>query len=113
MQEAVLAFMTSSMHEHFTGNTVGNRPMKVADGYFTLRVPDMSDSVWAQLAKLIGQDGLLEMEGLAESAGLAVRRLAWPHPRQTWFVGALERDRVDEVAEAVSGPYPSLRPPGG
>ena len=54
-----------------------------------------------------------EMEGLAESAGLAVRRLAWPHPRQTWFVGALERDRVDEVAEAVSGPYPSLRPPGG
>ena len=26
MQEAVLGFMTSSMHEHFTGNSVGNRP---------------------------------------------------------------------------------------
>ena len=46
--------MTSSMHEHFTGNSVGNRPMKVADGYFTLRVPDMSDSVWARAAPLIG-----------------------------------------------------------
>ena len=56
MQEAVLGFMTSSLHEHFTGNRVGNSPMKVADGYFTLRVPDMSDSVWTQLAQLIGQD---------------------------------------------------------
>ena len=54
MQEAVLGFMTSSMHEHFTGNRVGNRPMKVADGYFTLRVPEMSDAVWAQVAELIG-----------------------------------------------------------
>ncbi len=26
MQEAVLGFMTSSLHEHFTGNRVGNRP---------------------------------------------------------------------------------------
>src|SRR5262247_3689 len=59
LQEAVLGFMTSSMHEHFTGNKVGNSPMKVADGYFTLRVPDMNDSVWAQAAKLIGGNDLL------------------------------------------------------
>ena len=39
MQEAVLGFMVSSMHEHFTGNMVGNTPMQVADGYFTLRIP--------------------------------------------------------------------------
>ena len=26
MQEAVLGFMTSSLHEHFTGNSVGNQP---------------------------------------------------------------------------------------
>ena len=29
--------------------------MKVADGYFTLRVPEMSDAVWAQVAELIGR----------------------------------------------------------
>jgi crotonobetainyl-CoA:carnitine CoA-transferase CaiB-like acyl-CoA transferase len=60
MQEAVLGFMTSSMHEHFTGNQVGNRPMKVADGYFTLRVPEMSDSVWSQVTRLMGRNDLLQ-----------------------------------------------------
>ena len=43
MQEAVLGFMVSSMHEHFTGNMVGNTPMEVADGYFTLRIPHYLD----------------------------------------------------------------------
>lgn len=56
MQEAVLGFMVSSMHEHFTGNKVGFRPVPVGDGYFTLRTPDISDAVWAKLARLIGQE---------------------------------------------------------
>ncbi|HEU4342525.1 MAG TPA: CoA transferase [Candidatus Binatia bacterium] len=59
MQEAVLGFMISSMHEYFTGNDVGNSPIQVADGYFTLRMPEMSEAVWAQLARLIGQSDLL------------------------------------------------------
>ena len=40
MQEAVLGFMISSMHEYFTGIDVGNQPIPVADGFFTLRVPE-------------------------------------------------------------------------
>lgn len=60
MQEAVLGFMISSMHEYFTANDVGNHPIQVADGYFTLRIPDMSDAVWAQLAHLIGQSHLVK-----------------------------------------------------
>ncbi len=60
MQEAVLGFMISSMHEYFTGNEVGNRPSQVADGYFTLRIPEMSDTVWAELVRLMGEDDLLE-----------------------------------------------------
>jgi formyl-CoA transferase len=60
MQEAVLGFMISSMHEYFTGNKVGNYPIPVADGYFTLRIPDMSDAVWAQLAQLLGRDELVK-----------------------------------------------------
>jgi crotonobetainyl-CoA:carnitine CoA-transferase CaiB-like acyl-CoA transferase len=59
MQEAVLGFMISSMHEYFTGNNVGNYPIEVADGYFTLRIPDMSDAVWAQLAHLLGRNDLI------------------------------------------------------
>jgi SAM-dependent methyltransferase len=50
------------------------------------------------------------MQALAEQAGLSVRRLEWPHPRQTWFVGAGSEDRVQEVAERVTAPYPRLRP---
>ena len=68
MQEAVLGFMISSMHEYFTGNPVGNRPMQVADGYFTLRMPEISDAVWPKLARLIGQDGLLEDVRFATAA---------------------------------------------
>jgi crotonobetainyl-CoA:carnitine CoA-transferase CaiB-like acyl-CoA transferase len=48
MQEAVLGFMISSLHEYFTGIDVGNWPIPVADGYFTLRIPDMSDAVWVE-----------------------------------------------------------------
>jgi crotonobetainyl-CoA:carnitine CoA-transferase CaiB-like acyl-CoA transferase len=46
MQEAVLGFMVSSFHQYFTGNKVGTRPMQVADGYFTLRTPEVSDDNW-------------------------------------------------------------------
>ena len=48
MQEAVLGFMISSLHEFFTGNDVGNWPTEVADGHFTLRIPDMRDAVWVK-----------------------------------------------------------------
>ncbi len=60
MQEAVLGFMTSSMHEFFTGSKVGTQPFKVADGYFTLRAAEVSDEGWAQLARLMGHDELIE-----------------------------------------------------
>ncbi|MGH7847393.1 MAG: CaiB/BaiF CoA transferase family protein [Candidatus Binatia bacterium] len=60
MQEALLGFMVSSMHEYFTGNNVGNWPTQVADGYFTLRIPDMTDAVWAELAHLMGQEDLVK-----------------------------------------------------
>jgi crotonobetainyl-CoA:carnitine CoA-transferase CaiB-like acyl-CoA transferase len=60
MQEAVLGFMISSMHEYFTGIDVGNQPIPVADGFFTLRVPEISDGVWSQLARLMGKAELVE-----------------------------------------------------
>jgi len=60
MQEAVLGFMTSSLHEHFTGNKVGTRPFRVADGYFSLRTSDVTDEGWATLANLLGRDDVIE-----------------------------------------------------
>ena len=44
-----------------------------------------------------------DIEGLARNAGLAIRRLPWPHPRQVWFAGTREERRADEVA-ALLGP---------
>src|SRR5207244_1915549 len=68
MQEAVLGFMISSMHEYFTGNSVGNSPSEVADGYFTFRMPDLSDAVWARLRHLMDRDGLIEDPRFATAA---------------------------------------------
>jgi SAM-dependent methyltransferase len=39
--------MISEFHEHFVGIEVGNYPVPAADGYFTLRIPEVSDSGWA------------------------------------------------------------------
>ena len=60
MQEAVLGFMISSMHEYFSGIDVGNLPVPVADGFFTLRVPDISDGIWSKLAHLMERDDLVQ-----------------------------------------------------
>src|SRR5262245_50579881 len=87
MQEAVLGFMTSSLHEHFTGNRVGNSPMKVADGYFTLRVPDMDDSVWAQVAELIGGNDLLRDSRFSTAAARRQHRAELEEIVKTWASG--------------------------
>ena len=63
MQEALLGIMTSSWHEHFTGNQVSGRGIvAVADGYFNFasRVPVMSDDNWQRLAAFIGREDLTQ-----------------------------------------------------
>jgi crotonobetainyl-CoA:carnitine CoA-transferase CaiB-like acyl-CoA transferase len=59
-QEAVLGFMVSSFHQYFTGNRVGTRPIQVADGYFTLRSPQLDDAEWKRLARVIGREELAD-----------------------------------------------------
>ena len=99
MQEAVLGFMTSSMHEYFTGVGVGNRPMKVADGYFTLRVPEMSDSVWAQVAHLIGQNELLQDPRFATVAARRQHRAELEDLVRTWASGKTRQEIWDGLRE--------------
>ena len=42
-----------------------------------------------------------DVEALGAEAELAVRRLEWPHPRQTWFVGAADDATAAQVAARV------------
>lgn len=58
MQEALLGFMVSSLHTHFTGNKVGEDAARVADGYYSLRIPDLNDAAWEKLAELMGRQEL-------------------------------------------------------
>jgi len=60
MQEALLGFMISEFHEHFIGIEIGNKPVPAADGYFTLRIPDLNDDGWAKLARLMERDDLVD-----------------------------------------------------
>ena len=99
MQEAVLGFMISSLHEHFTGNSVGNRPMKVADGYFTLRVPEMSDAVWAQAAPLIGGNELLNDPRFATGAARREHRGELEKIVRTWASGKTRQEIWDGLRE--------------
>jgi crotonobetainyl-CoA:carnitine CoA-transferase CaiB-like acyl-CoA transferase len=92
MQEAVLGFMISSMHEYFTGNQVGNRPMQVADGYFTLRMPEISDDAWARLARLIGNEGLVDDPRFATAAGRRKHRAELEPVIRNWARGKTRQE---------------------
>ena len=95
MQEAVLGFMTSSIHEYFTGVQVGNRPMKVADGYFTLRVPEMSDSVWTQVVHLMDRSDLLQDSRFTTIEARRQHRAEVEELVRTWASGKTRRELWD------------------
>ncbi len=60
MQEAVLGFMASTYHEYFTGNKIGSLPTKVGDGYYTLRLPEITDANWRKLVATMDRQDLLD-----------------------------------------------------
>ena len=99
MQEAVLGFMISSLHEHFTGVMVGNRPMKVADGYFTLRVPEMSDAVWNEVAGLMGRNDLLQDARFATGAARRRHRADLEELVRNWASAKTRQEIWDGLRE--------------
>jgi len=84
MQEALLGFMISEFHEHFIGIEVGNYPVPVADGYFTLRIPDISDNRWAKLAKFMDREDLLEDPRFASAPARKQHRAELHELIKTW-----------------------------
>ena len=99
MQEAVIGFMISSMHEFFTGNDVGNWPIQVADGHFTLRVPEMSDAVWAKLAHLMGHDELVADPRFAIAPARRQYRTELEEMIKSWARGKTRREIWDTLRD--------------
>jgi crotonobetainyl-CoA:carnitine CoA-transferase CaiB-like acyl-CoA transferase len=122
MQEAVLGFMISSLHEHFTGNKVGGQPTRVADGYFTMRLPEISDTEWGRLSQVIGREELTEdarfataparkrhrgeLEGMLKAwARGKTRQEVWDGLRDIGYFGA----PVLSIGEVMEDPHIKAR----
>ena len=99
MQEAVLGFMISSMHEYFTGIDVGNQPIQVADGFFTLRVPEISDGVWVQLARLVGQGELVADPRFATAAARRQHQAELEEIIKAWARGKTRQELWDGLRD--------------
>jgi crotonobetainyl-CoA:carnitine CoA-transferase CaiB-like acyl-CoA transferase len=92
MQEALLGFMISEFHEHFIGIEIGNKPVPAADGYFTMRVPDLSDRGWAKLAKLMDREELLQDSRFATAAARKQYRSELYELIKTWMLGKTRQE---------------------
>jgi crotonobetainyl-CoA:carnitine CoA-transferase CaiB-like acyl-CoA transferase len=99
MQEAVLGFMISSMHEYFTGINVGNSPIPVADGYFTLRIPEISDAVWSKLAQLMERGDLIQDQRFVTAAARREHQAELEEMVKTWARGKTRQEIWDGVRD--------------
>jgi crotonobetainyl-CoA:carnitine CoA-transferase CaiB-like acyl-CoA transferase len=97
MQEAVLGFMISRFHEFFTGNRIGVDSIQVADGYFNLRTPDITDSVWRELAQILDDGALADDPRFATSAARREHRRELDELVRDWASGRTRQ----EVWEAL------------
>jgi crotonobetainyl-CoA:carnitine CoA-transferase CaiB-like acyl-CoA transferase len=92
MQEALLGFMISEFHEHFIGIEIGNKPVPVADGYFTLRIPELSDSGWVKVARFMGRDDLLADSRFATAAARKQHRSELYELIRSWMRGKTRQE---------------------
>jgi crotonobetainyl-CoA:carnitine CoA-transferase CaiB-like acyl-CoA transferase len=95
MQEALLGFMISEFHEHFSGIEVGNYPVPVADGYFTLRIPDLSDSGWVKLTRLMERDDLTDDPRFTSAQARRQNRSELQEQIKTWARGKTRQELWD------------------
>ena len=99
MQEALLGFMISEFHEHFIGIEIGNKPVPVADGYFTLRIPDLSDRGWVKLVQFMERDDLLEDARFATAAARKQHRAELYELIRSWIYGKKRQELWDGLRE--------------
>ena len=99
MQEALLGFMISEFHEHFIGIEIGNKPVPAADGYFTLRIPDLTDAGWMKLAKFMGREDLLEDPRFANAPARKQYRADLYDLIRSWMRGKTRRELWDGLRQ--------------
>jgi len=99
MQEALLGFMISEFHEHFIGIEIGNKPVPVADGYFTLRIPDLSDNGWVKLAKFMDRGDLLENARFATAPARKQHRAELYDLIRSWIRGKTRQQLWDGLRQ--------------
>jgi crotonobetainyl-CoA:carnitine CoA-transferase CaiB-like acyl-CoA transferase len=99
MQEALLGFMISEFHEHFIGIEIGNKPVPVADGYFTLRIPDLTDRGWVKLVQFMERDDLLEDARFATAAARKQHRAELYELIRSWIRGKKRQELWDGLRE--------------
>jgi crotonobetainyl-CoA:carnitine CoA-transferase CaiB-like acyl-CoA transferase len=99
MQEALLGFMISEFHEHFIGIEIGNKPIPAADGYFTLRIPDLSDSGWVKLAKFMDREDLIPDPRFATAPARKQNRAELYELIKTWVRGKTRQDLWNGLRE--------------
>jgi crotonobetainyl-CoA:carnitine CoA-transferase CaiB-like acyl-CoA transferase len=92
MQEALLGFMISEFHEHFIGIEIGNKPVPVADGYFTLRIPDLNDSGWVKLATFMERSDLIADARFATTPARKQHRSELYDLVRSWMRGKNRQD---------------------
>jgi crotonobetainyl-CoA:carnitine CoA-transferase CaiB-like acyl-CoA transferase len=95
MQEALLGFMISEFHEHFIGIEIGNKPVPVADGFFTLRIPDLSDGNWAKLAKFMDREDLIQDQRFASAPARKQHRAELYELIRSWIRGKTRQELWD------------------
>lgn len=92
MQEALLGFMISEFHEHFIGIEIGNKPVPAADGFFTLRIPDLSDGNWTKLAKFMDREDLIQDSRFVTAAARKQHRADLYELVRSWMRGKTRRE---------------------
>ncbi|HSK30191.1 MAG TPA: CoA transferase, partial [Candidatus Limnocylindria bacterium] len=88
-------FMISEFHEHFIGIEIGNKPVPVADGFFTLRIPDLSDGNWAKLAKLMDREDLIQDQRFATAPARKLHRAELYELIRSWIRGKSRQELWD------------------
>jgi formyl-CoA transferase len=91
--------MISEFHEHFSGIEVGNYPIPVADGYFTLRIPDLSDSGWVELTRLMEREDLADDPRFASAQARRQNRAELQAQLKTWARGKTRQELWDGLRE--------------
>ena len=67
----------------------------MADGYFTLRIPDLSDSGWVKLAKFMAREDLLEDARFASAPARKQYRSELYELVRAWMRGKTRQELWD------------------